>query len=88
MNYACVTQLFTHPPWYAVIAVVAQEMAIARPSAIDGLMLVCTSAEVGEEVHCSFPLHNLLEKTAQQRTEEILLLADARREDSWLVSHT
>ena len=65
---------------------VAQELVIARPSVVESLLLVCTSAAVGVEVHCSYPLETLLNLSAEERSESLLLLADVRRDRGWLAS--
>ena len=63
---------------------VAQEVAISRPSAIQTLTLVCTSAGVGEGVALSYPLHTLLDSSSEERSATMLRLADLRRDSGWV----
>lgn len=65
---------------------VAQEMAIARPCAISSLLLVCTSASVGRAPDQSFPIHELLTATLDERIDTMLQRAYTRRDGEWLAT--
>jgi len=60
---------------------VAQEIAIRYPERVDRLVLACTST--GGAGGASYPLHNHLDDTPQQRVERQLGLADLRKDAVW-----
>lgn len=64
---------------------VAQEIAIRYPERVDRLVLACTSS--GGAGGTSYPLHEHLDDTPQQRVERQLVLADLRRDAAWRASH-
>jgi 3-oxoadipate enol-lactonase len=60
---------------------VAQEVAIRYPEHVDRLVLACTSS--GGAGGASYPLHNHLNDSPQQRVERQLGLADVRKDAAW-----
>ncbi|MGE3268166.1 MAG: alpha/beta fold hydrolase [Chloroflexota bacterium] len=64
---------------------VAQEVAIRYPERVDRLVLACTSS--GGAGGASYPLHNHLDDTPQQRVERQLGLADIRKDAAWRAAH-
>lgn len=64
---------------------VAQEIAIRYPERVDRLVLACTGS--GGAGGASYPLHNHLDDTPQQRVERQLALADIRKDGAWRATH-
>ena len=60
---------------------VAQEVAIRYPERVERLVLACTGS--GGAGGASYPLHNHLDDTPQQRVERQLGLADVRKDAAW-----
>ncbi len=68
----------------AVVAIsfgglVAQELALAKPPAVERLLLVCATSETG-----GCDLLALLDETRAERARAMLLLVDSRRDEEWL----
>jgi 3-oxoadipate enol-lactonase len=61
---------------------VAQELAVTYPDRLERLALVCTSAGGGGG--SSYPLHELIELSPQQRATAGLKITDSRWDDRWL----
>jgi pimeloyl-ACP methyl ester carboxylesterase len=64
---------------------VALELAVTDPGRLERLALVCTSA--GGKGGSSYPLHQLLELSPEERGATALKLTDSRWDDQWLASH-
>ncbi|MFZ0043662.1 MAG: alpha/beta hydrolase [Solirubrobacteraceae bacterium] len=64
---------------------VAQELAVSDPDRLERLALVCTSA--GGKGGSSYPLHELLEVSAEQRAATGLKITDSRWDERWLAAH-
>jgi pimeloyl-ACP methyl ester carboxylesterase len=64
---------------------VAQEFAVTHPDRVERLALACTSA--GGEGGSSYPLHELLELSPQQRAAIGLMSTDSRWNERWLTDH-
>jgi 3-oxoadipate enol-lactonase len=63
---------------------IAQELVLARPQAVERLLLVCATSDVAS---CEgFNLVTLLGEERNERARAMLLLADTRRDEDWLVS--
>jgi 3-oxoadipate enol-lactonase len=64
---------------------VAQEIAIRHPERVDRVVLACTSS--GGAGKPSYPLHEHLDDTAEQRARRQLTLSDRRRDAAWQTAH-
>ena len=64
---------------------VAQELAIRHPRRVDRVVLACSSS--GGAGNASYPLHEHLSDTLEQRARRQLVLADTRRDAAWQASH-
>ena len=64
---------------------VAQEFAIRFPERVDRLVLACTSS--GGAGRPSYPLHELAELDAEERTIRSLELSDTRFDAAWRAEH-
>jgi 3-oxoadipate enol-lactonase len=64
---------------------VAQEFAVTHPDRVERLALACTSA--GGDGGSSYPLHELLELSPQQRAAIGLMITDSRWNERWLADH-
>ncbi len=60
---------------------VAQELAIAYPQRVNGLVLACTTA--GGKGGSSYPLHELADLPADERARKLLGIADLRKNPEW-----
>lgn len=60
---------------------VAQEIAVRYPERLDRLVLACTSS--GGAGSASYPLHQHLDDTLEQRVRRQLGLSDVRRDAAW-----
>jgi 3-oxoadipate enol-lactonase len=65
---------------------VAQEVAIRYPERVERVVLACSSS--GGAGGPSYPLHQHLDDTAEQRARRQLALSDLRRNAAWQASHT
>jgi 3-oxoadipate enol-lactonase len=65
---------------------VAQELGIRYPDRIDRIVMACTSS--GGAGNPSYPLHQHLDDTLEQRARRQLALSDMRREPAWQAEHT
>ena len=63
---------------------VAQELAVSKPDRLERLALLCTSA--GGEGGSSYPLHQLLELSREQRSATGLKITDSRWDERWLAA--
>ena len=64
---------------------VAQEVAVTWPGRVERLALLCTSP--GGAAGASYPLHELQQLPADQRTAMALQLLDTRFTPEWLADH-
>jgi 3-oxoadipate enol-lactonase len=64
---------------------VAQELAVTHPDRVERLALVCTSA--GGRGGSSYPLHELLGLSPQERAAIGLKITDSRWNEGWLADH-
>lgn len=64
---------------------VAQELALRHPQRIERLVLACTSS--GGAGGASYPLHQLQDMGAEERTAFILPISDTRCDAAWLAAH-
>lgn len=64
---------------------VAQELAIRNPGAVDRLVLACTSS--GGTGGASYPLHELEALPDDERFARHLSLSDVRRDAAWQAEH-
>lgn len=64
---------------------VAQEFAVTYPQRVERLVLACTSS--GGAGGASFPLHTLMEGSAEEQARIMLGLADTRRDAAWQAQH-
>jgi 3-oxoadipate enol-lactonase len=64
---------------------VAQELAIRYPERLDRVVLACTSS--GGAGNPSYPLHQHLDDTLEQRAKRQLALSDIRRAPAWQAAH-
>lgn len=60
---------------------VAQELAIRHPHAVEAMVLACTSP--GGEGGASYPLHELQEMTREERARHMIPISDTRHDDAW-----
>ena len=81
--------LLEHLGWSGGVAVVgvsfggmvAQELAIARPELVSRLVLCCTSS--GGAGGASYPLHELTDRSADERRRLQLAISDVRFSEAW-----
>ncbi len=85
-------ELLRHVGWASCLVMgasfggmVAQELAIRYPDAVERLVLACTSA--GGAGGSSFPLHTLIEMSQERRIEALVLQLDSRRDKQWADEH-
>jgi len=64
---------------------VAQELAIRHPHRVDRVVMACSSS--GGTGNPSYPLHEHLSDTLEERARRQLLLADVRRDAAWQADH-
>jgi 3-oxoadipate enol-lactonase len=64
---------------------VAQEFAVTHPDRVERLALMCTSA--GGEGGSSYPLHELLGLSPEERAAIGLRITDSRWNEHWLADH-
>jgi 3-oxoadipate enol-lactonase len=64
---------------------VAQELALRHPGAVDRLVLACTSS--GGAGGASYPLHELEDLPEEERFAVGLALSDRRRDAAWQAAH-
>jgi 3-oxoadipate enol-lactonase len=64
---------------------VAQELAVTHPDRVERLALLCTSA--GGLGGSSYPLHELVGLTAEERAAIGLRITDSRWNEGWLAGH-
>jgi len=64
---------------------VAQELAVSAPERIERLALLCTSP--GGAGGASYPLHELLDRPAEERAAAAARLLDTRFTPDWLADH-
>ena len=60
---------------------VAQELAIRHPHAVEGLVLACTSP--GGAGGASYPLHTLLGMDREERARHMIPISDTRHDEAW-----
>jgi 3-oxoadipate enol-lactonase len=63
---------------------VAQEFALRHPQKVERLALCCTAP--GGRGGASYPLHELIGLTPQQRAESLLAVQDTRRDAAWVAA--
>lgn len=63
---------------------VAQEFALRHPGKVERLALACTAP--GGRGGASYPLHELIGLTPQQRAEHLLAIQDTRRDSAWVAA--
>jgi 3-oxoadipate enol-lactonase len=63
---------------------VAQEFALRHPGKVERLALACTAA--GGRGGASYPLHELIGLSPQQRAEHLLAIQDTRRDAAWVAA--
>ena len=64
---------------------VAQELAIRHPRRVNRLVLACTST--GGAGGASYPLHEHLDDTPEERARRQIGLSDVRRDAAWQATH-
>jgi 3-oxoadipate enol-lactonase len=64
---------------------VAQEFALRQPQRVERLALACTAA--GGRGGASYPLHELIGLSPQQRAEHLLAIQDTRRDAAWVAAN-
>ncbi len=64
---------------------VAQELALRHPRLVRRLVLCCTSS--GGAGGSSYPLHDLIDLDAHDRSLRTFVLADRRRDEVWQAAH-
>src|SRR5690242_3774889 len=64
---------------------VAQEFALRHPARVERLALACTAA--GGRGGASYPLHELIGLSPQQRAEHLLAIQDTRRDAAWVAAN-
>ncbi len=64
---------------------VGQELALRCPERVERLVLACTSS--GGQGNPSYPLHEHLDDTLEQRARRQVILSDIRRDDAWQAAH-
>ena len=60
---------------------VAQELAIRHPHAVEAMVLACTSP--GGEGGASYPLHELQHMSLEERARHMIPISDTRHDDAW-----
>jgi|SRR5690348_16840581 len=63
---------------------VAQEFALRHPHKVERLALCCTAP--GGRGGASYPLHELIGLSPQQRAEHLLAIQDTRRDAAWVAA--
>jgi 3-oxoadipate enol-lactonase len=63
---------------------VAQEFALRHPQKVERLALCCTAP--GGRGGASYPLHELIGLSPQQRAEHLLAVQDTRRDAAWVAA--
>ena len=63
---------------------VAQEFALRHPHKVERLALCCTAP--GGRGGASYPLHELIGLSPQQRAEHLLAVQDTRRDAAWIAA--
>jgi len=63
---------------------VAQEFALRHPRKVERLALACTAP--GGRGGASYPLHELIGLSPQQRAEHLLAIQDTRRDAAWVAA--
>lgn len=71
---------------YSFGGMVAQELALLAPERFSRLMLLSSTA--GGAGGLSYPLHELLNRPLPEQAEQMVLLADVRRTQSWREQNT
>jgi 3-oxoadipate enol-lactonase len=64
---------------------VGQELALRYPERVERLVLACTSS--GGAGHSSYPLHEHLDDSLEQRARRQVILSDIRRDAQWQPAH-
>jgi 3-oxoadipate enol-lactonase len=64
---------------------VAQEFALRHPVKVERLALACTAP--GGRGGASYPLHELIGLSPQQRAEHLLAIQDTRRDATWVAAN-
>jgi len=64
---------------------VAQEFAVRYPARVERLVLACTSS--GGAGGASYPLHELLDLSLQEKTLHLLAISDTRQDAAWQAAH-
>ena len=60
---------------------VAQELAIRHPHAVEAMVLACTSP--GGEGGASYPLHELQHMSLEERARHMIPISDTRHDEAW-----